>query len=795
MFCQKCGSKLPDDALFCQNCGTRVLREDTIQQSAVEMSMEESRSEKSETIEAVLQTAAESSPVSASKGDSFVVQKHFEAFVDNHIRKTTQFQTTEELLNSQVPLPFVKKILKTSAVLGIMLGILLCICGYALGNTNLTDATNLVVILGILLFALLIGYAVAYFKSLIVGGQYASKYDGKFEGNIDIEDLIQFLNEYLGYISPYFHQWGYMTRSAFGVRGIALNMLENSMQRAMKEIRICTEFGKKKMQLSVIVLRPDPINTELGNMEYFTSAENRFEGPIASLIATFHHDYGFEKYKCLVRTAPILQAAMEYYLKVYKKDGGKETAVYGGNDVEQIKGVSQKESTVVQQFKTDVAAGTINQQIQEDTSKKKKSKKLPIILGVAVLVIILVIIIAVNWEGEPDYVASVKAHTPFAVSQELPYTYEEVLNKYFDSLKWEVRKDGDIHYVDISGTVKEVGGDFDLTIKVSQNPDVSNGAFIEPQSITLDDRQSTTESETSIVLYNLFCMYDEGYEITEISEGEDTTFQEEPSSMETDNDVNALTVDVRFNDIPITELLNSSAVELVQKFGGNYYANGDGGISYDEIEFYMLDDETVGYIWSFYPEYFSINGNILTANSEGVIYSDEIIELLGTDYEDESLSSGYYMTYYYPTYTLSFGINKFSEVSDIRIYNLAGGSSEASDYASANNSSGYYEPIDNYRKLDGFYIGNVEQSTLSLSIYTSQEEGEIEIGGADIYVNNGLHYYGSVIPIEEKVYKVEVETGEEVLLKEVSSDNDVVVQLYVNGQYLEEYQMIEHYEH
>ena len=171
MFCQKCGSKLPDDALFCQNCGTRVLREDTIQQSAVEMSMEESRSEKSETIEAVLQTAAESSPVSASKGDSFVVQKHFEAFVDNHIRKTTQFQTTEELLNSQVPLPFVKKILKTSAVLGIMLGILLCICGYALGNTNLTDATNLVLILGILLIALLIGYDVSYFNSLILAAQ------------------------------------------------------------------------------------------------------------------------------------------------------------------------------------------------------------------------------------------------------------------------------------------------------------------------------------------------------------------------------------------------------------------------------------------------------------------------------------------------------------------------------------------------------------------------------------------------------------------------------------------------
>lgn len=31
---------------------------------------------------------------------------------------------------------------------------------------------------------------------------------------------------------------------------------------------------------------------------------------------------------------------------------------------------------------------------------------------------------------------------------------------------------------------------------------------------------------------------------------------------------------------------------------------------------------------------------------------------------NESLSSGYYMTYYYPTYSISFGVNKFSEVRD-----------------------------------------------------------------------------------------------------------------------------------
>lgn len=513
MFCHKCGNKLPEGAMFCQKCGAKVLHEDTIQQSAAEASMGDNRSKKDEEMP---QTTAESSPVHDLKGDSFEAPKHFKEFVENHIREVTQFQTTEELLNSQVPLPFVKKNLRTFAILGTLLGILLCTYGYVSGNTNLTDTMNLFIILVIVIFALAIGWAVAIFKSLIMEGQYASKYDGKFEGNINTEDLIQFLNEYLSYISPYFHQWGYITRSAFGMQGLMKTTLEDSMQKAMKEIRICTEFGKQKRQLSVIVLRPDPLNTDLGYMEYFASAENRSEGYISSLVAVFHNDYGFEKYKCVVRTAPILQAAMEYYLKVYKTDGGKETTAYRGNAVEQEKRVPQKENTDEQQAETDVVAEAIDQQthgVQEKNPARKKSKKLPIILGIAGFAVIFAIIIAKNWEGKVDYIATVKAHTPFAVSQGLPYTYEEVLNKYFDPLEWEVREEGGIHYVDISGEAKGMDSAFALTVKVSSNPDIPDGALMEPISVMLGDRQSGVEDEVARVLYNLFCAYDEGYEI------------------------------------------------------------------------------------------------------------------------------------------------------------------------------------------------------------------------------------------------------------------------------------------
>ena len=167
---------------------------------------------------------------------------------------------------------------------------------------------------------------------------------------------------------------------------------------------------------------------------------------------------------------------------------------------------------------------------------------------------------------------------------------------------------------------------------------------------------------------------------------------------------------------------------------------------------------------------------------------------MGSDYEDESLPSGYYMTYRYPTYTLSFGINKFSEVSDIRIYNLIAGNNDASVYASDDISAGDQEPVENYSKLSGAYSDSMGMLTLSLSIYTSQEEGETEIGTADIYANNGQHYIGAIIPTAENVYKVETDTGEEVLLVVTVSADSITLELYVDGQYLEEYRLEEHYE-
>ncbi|WP_172472143.1 hypothetical protein, partial [Thomasclavelia cocleata] len=78
---------------------------------------------------------------------------------------------------------------------------------------------------------------------------------------------------------------------------------------------------------------------------------------------------------------------------------------------------------------------------------------------------------------------------------------------------------------------------------------------------------------------------------------------------------------------------------------------------------------------------------------------------------------------------------------------------------------------------------------------SSQEEGETGIGNAEIYVEGGQYSYnGQIAEAAVNVYKVATDTDEEVLLAASMSDDTIMLQLYVDGQLIEEYLMMEHYE-
>lgn len=236
-----------------------------------------------------------------------------------------------------------------------------------------------------------------------------------------------------------------------------------------------------------------------------------------------------------------------------------------------------------------------------------------------------------------------------------------------------------------------------------------------------------------------------------------------------------------FSGIPVSEVLGSWGARVVKKFG---YTDGNGLLSYNGAIFNMWDDFTIDSITSFYPKYFSINEYALNVGS------DELVGLLGQNYEEEWLMGGYYMTYSYPEYSISFCINKFREVEHIVIYNHAidrGGLSDGT-------VTGYQEPIDYYYELSGRYSGRVEQSVLSLSIYSSLEEGETAIGNVDISVKGIQNYHGDVFFSSKDIFYVETDTGGKVLLVKSTSDGIIVLQLYVDGQWIEDYWMQEHYE-
>lgn len=250
--------------------------------------------------------------------------------------------------------------------------------------------------------------------------------------------------------------------------------------------------------------------------------------------------------------------------------------------------------------------------------------------------------------------------------------------------------------------------------------------------------------------------------------------------------------EICFDGISISKLLNSSSAELVQMFGGGYNTDGNGRIAYNEIEFYMLNDETVDIIWSVYPEYFSVNGYILDTNIDGVTSKNEVIELLGQNFEEEWYDSGYYVTYYYPDYAISFGINKFSELSEIVIYNLFSDEDDH-DYF-ANYFTDLNQSIEYFQRFGGSYAGNAYGSTMYLSIYSSLEEGEVSIGNAEVCAYGGQYYYfGSIIPLGNGTYMVETDIGDEVLLVESEYSDFIGFEMYVNGQFIDEYWLVEHY--
>ncbi len=283
MFCHKCGTQIAEGASFCYKCGTKVVYPDISQPPLDAPAATDSLNITDSPVQADAHVN-----VSSSDKDAF------KSFVDNHIRATTQYQTAEELLNSHVPQRFVW------ACFGVP-GVWSAIGFLRMHSFSLTDW------IGIIAFILLAGYFAACLFDMIFTVRITlqtGKNSIKFQENLDTDDLVSFLNDYFEYLHPWFHQWGYMETSGVGVANIIAASAINAAAERANEITLGSGFGRKQKCFIRIIIKNDVTAINAG---YSFGASTR-----AFVLWP-------AKYASLTKAAPILQAAMEYYLEIYKK--------------------------------------------------------------------------------------------------------------------------------------------------------------------------------------------------------------------------------------------------------------------------------------------------------------------------------------------------------------------------------------------------------------------------------------------------------------------------------------------
>lgn len=268
MFCNKCGTQIADGVSFCHQCGTKI-----IYGAGAQWPMDASQAP-AEQGNAAAVAPAYSRGMTDDSGA-------FRAFVDNHVRQTTKFQSAEDLISNSKPMGFVWICFGVPALAGLV-------------------GAGLV---GLLALGGFFGYCATFIASGIIRTKCRRKFYGEFEGEIDIEGFHAFMDAHLKTLSPYFHECGYLDR-----RGGLLTMIGNAASRAAQEVTLACVCGPKKKSMATICIRPDITNPASGRKEYFVDATYR--GFLIDSRAS-----GFLAHACLIKTAPVLSATMEYYLK------------------------------------------------------------------------------------------------------------------------------------------------------------------------------------------------------------------------------------------------------------------------------------------------------------------------------------------------------------------------------------------------------------------------------------------------------------------------------------------------
>lgn len=144
----------------------------------------------------------------------------------------------------------------------------------------------------------------------------------------------------------------------------------------------------------------------------------------------------------------------------------------------------------------------------EPPAKKKSKRRTVTIIVIATLAVLAAVFVYLNRGGQIDYIGSVKAWEPYARTMALPYTVNDVMDRYMPNASWaeESLTDGSA-LVTASGQVQDDPALTAFTFEVTSDSEDSDSAHFKVISATNDGEKY--QGDPSEVLLFLFQTYDE----------------------------------------------------------------------------------------------------------------------------------------------------------------------------------------------------------------------------------------------------------------------------------------------
>lgn len=268
-----------------------------------------------------------------------------------------------------------------------------------------------------------------------------------------------------------------------------------------------------------------------------------------------------------------------------------------------------------------------------------------------------------------------------------------------------------------------------------------------------------------------------------------------------DNGVPELVADHPGYDVSVFTCIDEGIVTLMDQW--SYGAMGNVGYEYlpGENVIHNSNMESAGAI--IYESYMKVNDDYAIVN----VYDEDISVRYIRDTNADGIVDG--EDEYSDTPIYYYGETEISE-EEYTSYQIAGeyemikGTMSADamigilcgdDKVTENTLKDSAIAIEDYYRLSGRYSDSIGEGYLSISIYTSQEDGKTAIGSAAVYTDEEEISLGEIQLFEEGAYKIEMETGDEIILRESENEDVIVLQMYGNGEYLGDFRMIEHYEY